>query len=199
MSHGDKITKKTKEMQSTATSFGSLNAFEVLSKRLYGLQFHPEVAHTLLGLQILQNFVFKVCQCHGYWSPGAIISEQISLIQSRVGQSENVICGLSGGVDSTVAAVLTHQAIGERQICIFVDNGLLRGGEYEAILEVFKRRMSLNVKGVSASSLFFNSLDGVTDPELKRKKIGQAFIEVFDEEAKKRDGAKHITVICNGA
>lgn len=184
LSHGDHITKTPPGFRITAYTGGTLNAFEDLSRRIFGVQFHPEVAHTQFGHQIIQNFLFEVCRLKADWSPQAIISEQVSKIRAQVG-SGSVICGLSGGVDSAVAAALTHQAIGERQVCIFVDNGLLRDGEFESTLTLFKQRMSLNVVGVDASDNFLDALKHVTDPEEKRRIIGHRFIEIFEREAEK--------------
>ena len=185
MSHGDHMTTPPPGFRVTARTDAALNALEDLSKRIYGVQFHPEVAHTPLGVLILQNFLLRVCGCRADWSPRAVIEEQVSKIRHQLGDKGRVVCGLSGGVDSTVAAALVHQAIGERQVCIFVNNGLLREGEFEATLGLFEHNMSLNVRGVRAENLFLESLRGVTDPEAKRKNIGRAFIETFEEEARR--------------
>ena len=183
MSHGDHVTSMPPGFRITARTEDALNAIEDLSKRIFGIQFHPEVAHTPLGAQVLRNFLFNICECRGDWSPEAVIQEQTALIKHQVGESGRVVCGLSGGVDSTVAAALVHRAIGDRQICIFVDNGLLREGEFESTLALLKRTLKLNVVGVDAGSRFLEALKGVIDPEEKRKRIGRAFIEVFDKEA----------------
>jgi GMP synthase (glutamine-hydrolysing) len=185
MSHGDHMTTPPPGFRVTARTDAALNALEDLSKRIYGVQFHPEVAHTPLGAVILRNFLVRVCRCRADWSPSAVIEEQVSKIRQTVGDAGRVVCGLSGGVDSTVAAALVHQAIGERQTCIFINNGLLREGEYEATLALFKQSMNLNVLGVRAESLFLSALEGVTDPETKRKNIGRSFIEVFETEARR--------------
>jgi GMP synthase (glutamine-hydrolysing) len=185
MSHGDHMTTPPPGFRVTARTDAALNALEDLSRRIYGVQFHPEVAHTPLGALILQNFLLRVCGCRADWSPRAVIEEQVSKIGERLGDKGRVVCGLSGGVDSTVAAALVHQAVGERQVCIFINNGLLREGEFETTLSLFEQNMSLNVRGVRAEKLFLESLKGVTDPETKRKNIGRAFIEVFEEEAKR--------------
>jgi len=192
MSHGDHVTAMPASFRLTATTNGLLNGFEDLSKGLFGLQFHPEVAHTAFGAQILGNFLFNVCGFTGDWSPSAAIAEQIAAIRGQVGAAEKVVCGLSGGVDSTVAAVLVHEAIGEQQSCIFVDNGLLREGEYESTLTLFKQNLKLSVCGVRAENLFLEALSEVTDPELKRKIIGRKFIEVFDEEAARLGNVKYL-------
>jgi GMP synthase (glutamine-hydrolysing) len=147
------------------------------------VQFHPEVAHTPLGAQLLRNFLFSICKCRGDWSPKAVIQEQTSRIREAVGDTGSVVSGLSGGVDSTVASALVHQAIGERQTCLFVDNGLLREGEFESTLALLQQRMKLNVEGIRAGQLFLAALKGVIDPEEKRKRIGKVFIDVFEKEA----------------
>ena len=191
MSHGDHVTRMPEGFRETARTAGVLNAFESLSKRIYGVQFHPEVAHTPFGVQILQNFLFNVCGARPDWSPLAIIGEQVEKIREAVG-GERVVCGLSGGVDSTVAAALVHQAVGEQQTCIFVDSGLLREGEFEATCALFRQSMKLNVVGVPAAKDFLGALAGVTDPEEKRRAIGRVFIEVFEREADKLGGANFL-------
>jgi GMP synthase (glutamine-hydrolysing) len=152
---------------------------------IYGVQFHPEVAHTPLGAQVIRNFLFSICKCRGDWSPKAVIEEQINRIREEVGATGQVVCGLSGGVDSTVAAALVHQAIGERQTCIFVDNGLLRDGEFELTLALLQQQMRLNITGVRVGELFLNALKNVIEPEEKRKTIGKVFIDVFEHEARR--------------
>jgi len=183
MSHGDHVTGVPNGFRVTAKTDDALNAIEDLSRRIFGVQFHPEVAHTPLGAQVLRNFLFSVCGCRGDWSPDAVIEEQTGLIRDQVGGSGRVVCGLSGGVDSTVAAALVHRAVGVRQICLFVDNGLLREGEFETTLALLQQTLNLNVLGVRAGSRFLEALKGVTDPEQKRKQIGKLFIDVFEEEA----------------
>ena len=185
MSHGDKVLTAPEGFRVTAITDDALNAFESLSKRIYGLQFHPEVAHTPLGGQILKNFLLNICGCRGDWTPRAVIAEQIARISEQLGEDGMAVCGLSGGVDSTVAAVLVHRAIGERQTCLFVNNGLLREGEFEATLALFKQNLNLNVIGLDEESRFLNALEGVVDPETKRRNIGRIFIEVFEEQAAK--------------
>lgn len=191
MSHGDHLTEIPGDFRVTARTDGALNALEDLSGRIYGVQFHPEVAHTTHGKLILQNFLFGVCKLAGDWSPRAIISEQIKKIKDTA-EGGRVICGLSGGVDSTVAAALVHEAIGDRQTCIFVNNGLLREGEFETTCELFRRKMSLNVVGVDATEEFLSALKGVVDPEEKRRRIGKVFIEVFEKEAQKIGDVKYL-------
>ncbi len=182
LSHGDYVTQMPPGFRATAVTSGALNAFESLSKCIYGVQFHPEVAHTPLGSQVLRNFVQAICKAQPNWSPTAIIEEQIQKIRATVGQGR-VVCGLSGGVDSTVAAALVHQAIGERQVCIFVDTGLLREDEFESTCKLFEQQMKLNVRGVRAAERFLTALEGIIDPEEKRRIIGRIFIEIFEEEA----------------
>jgi GMP synthase (glutamine-hydrolysing) len=191
MSHGDHIIAVPEGVHVTAKTADALNAFEGLSGRIYGVQFHPEVAHTPFGKEILQNFIFKVCGAKADWSPRSIIGEQVSKIRSQVG-AENVICGLSGGVDSTVAAALVHEAIGDQQICVFVDTGLLKEGEFETTCALFRQKMSLNVIGVKAVDEFLGALKGVADPEEKRRIIGRVFIEIFEREANRLGGVKYL-------
>jgi GMP synthase (glutamine-hydrolysing) len=159
-------------------------------KRIYAVQFHPEVAHTPLGKEILRNFLFGICGCRGDWTAKRFIAEEIEKIRRTVGEHDRVVCGLSGGVDSTVAAVLVHEAVGERQTCIFVNNGLLRAGEFETTLALYKEKLHLNVIGIDASADFYAVLRGVSDPEQKRKAIGAKFIDIFDAEASKIGGVK---------
>jgi GMP synthase (glutamine-hydrolysing) len=185
LSHGDQVRVAPTGFRVTANTEGVLNAIEDLSRCLFGVQFHPEVIHTPMGGEILRNFVFRVCGCRGDWSPKAIIAEQVARIKETLRSNERAVCGLSGGVDSTVAAALVHKAIDERQVCIFVDTGLLREGEFELTCSIFKQYMNLNVHGVRCGERFLSALSGVVDPEKKRKIIGKVFIEVFEEEARK--------------
>lgn len=148
---------------------------------VYGIQFHPEVTHSTDGSQLLKNFIIDICGCQQDWTPAGFIQDTVARIKTQAGDSK-VVMALSGGVDSTVAATLIHRAVGSNLYCIFVDNGLLRKGEFEQVLEGYKH-LGLNVKGVDASQRFYNELDGVTDPEQKRKIIGRLFIEVFHDEA----------------
>ncbi|HEY2866539.1 MAG TPA: glutamine-hydrolyzing GMP synthase, partial [Pyrinomonadaceae bacterium] len=149
------------------------------------VQFHPEVSHTPQGREILRNFLFNICGCRGDWTPAQFIKEEIEKIRALVGPSERVVCGLSGGVDSTVAAMLVYEAIGDRQTCIFVNNGLLRYREFEDTLAAYNKNLHLNVIGIDASEQFYSALKGISDPEQKRKAIGGRFIGVFDAEANK--------------
>jgi len=183
MSHGDKVTTPPAGFRVTAQTDHALNAFEDRDRQMFGLQFHPEVAHTPLGAQIIRNFLFNICGCAGDWSPAAAIAEQTDRIRQQIGPNGRAICGLSGGVDSSVAAALVHRAIGERQTCIFVNNGLLREGEFESTLSLLQQSMHLNVVGVDSSERFLEGLRGIADPEVKRKTIGGLFIDAFDEEA----------------
>ena len=183
MSHGDHVTVPPPGFNVTARSDDALNAFESLSKRIFGLQFHPEVAHTPLGGQVLRNFLVRICGCRGDWSPLAVIEEQVEKIRLQVGEQGGVICGISGGVDSAVAAALVNRAIGDRQVCVFINNGLLREGEFEVTTALLKQNMNLNLHAIRAEDRFISALTGITDPEQKRKIIGRVFIEVFDEQA----------------
>src|ERR1051325_9356246 len=169
----------------TALTDDALNAIEDTSRGIFGVQFHPEVAHTPLGSSLLRNFLFEICHCRGDWSPQAVIQEQIESIRAMVGDTGAVVSGLSGGVDSPVAAALVHRAIGERQTCIFVDNGLLRQGEFASTLALLQQRMKLRIEGVQGADAFLAALDGVTDPEEKRKRIGKIFIDVFESQARR--------------
>lgn len=190
MSHGDHMTQLPDGFSPVATSEDVPTAIENPEGGIYCVQFHPEVSHTPLGKEIIRNFIFEICKCKGDWTPAQFIKEEIEKIRNIVGPADNVVCGLSGGVDSTVAAALVHEAIGDRQTCIFVNNGLLRYREFEDTLEVYKNNLHLNVRGVDASEDFYSVLANVVDPELKRKAIGAKFIDVFDAEAKKVDGTK---------
>jgi GMP synthase (glutamine-hydrolysing) len=185
MSHGDHVTRLPYGFSTTATTGDVVTAIENPERGIYCVQFHPEVSHTPLGKEILRNFIFQICKCKGDWTPAQFIKEEIEKIREIVGPDDKVVCGLSGGVDSTVAAVLVHEAIDDRQHCIFVNNGLLRYREFEDTLEVYKNNLHLNVTGVDASAEFYSVLDGVIDPEKKRKAIGGKFIDVFDAEAKR--------------
>jgi GMP synthase (glutamine-hydrolysing) len=192
LSHGDRVTKLPSGFHMTAETDEGVNAFENPNSEIYGVQFHPEVAHTPLGSQILRNFLFEICKCRGDWSPAAAIDEQVARIRETVGANDRVICGISGGVDSSVAAALVHRAIGDRQTCLFINNGLLREGEFETALSLLKQSVHLNIVGVDASATFLKALSGVVDPERKRKIIGATFIDVFDEEANKIGDVKFL-------
>ena len=183
MSHGDTILKLPKEFQIiTSTNSVKVAGFQISGEPTYGIQFHPEVYHSEEGTQLLRNFVADICGCTQSWTPDSFIDTTISNLKKQLG-NDKVVLGLSGGVDSSVAAVLLHHAIGKNLYCIFVDNGLLRKNEFESVLDSYKH-MGLNVKGVDASTLFLDALKGITEPEKKRKAIGKTFIDVFDKEAK---------------
>ncbi len=185
MSHGDHVDTPPTGFTVTASSPNApVAAFEHQGRLLYGVQFHPEVAHTPRGGEILNNFLFEICKCVPDWTPGHFIEGEIARIREVVGDQQRVICGLSGGVDSSVAAALVHQAVGKRLTCIFVDHGLLRLHEREQVDQTFRRHLGIDLRVVDARSFFFERLAGITDPEQKRKKIGHAFIEVFETEAR---------------
>jgi GMP synthase (glutamine-hydrolysing) len=184
MSHGDTIVKIPQGYQITgSTSDVQAGAFRVTGEKTWGIQFHPEVYHTTDGKQILANFVSDICKCSGTWTPDLFVDSTISELKNRLG-NDRVLLGLSGGVDSTVAALLLHKAVGNNLTSIFVDNGLLRKNEYEKVLDSYLG-LGLNVKGVRAGNRFLSQLEGISDPETKRKIIGRVFVEVFDEEAHK--------------
>lgn len=188
MSHGDRVASIPPGFTATASSANSpLAAMEDTSRNFYGVQFHPEVTHTLQGAEILRRFVRDICQCPGDWTAGNIVSDAIDTVRLQVGDGK-ILLGLSGGVDSSVVAALLHEAIGDQLVCVFVDHGLLRYEEGNQVMQTFAEHMKLNVIRVDAADRFFDALKGVSDPEEKRKIIGAQFIEVFDEEAKKLDG-----------
>jgi GMP synthase (glutamine-hydrolysing) len=186
MSHGDRIAALPPGFQTIGVSGNT--PFCVVgdaARRIYGVQFHPEVVHTPRGSDLLAAFLFDVAGLSPTWTAGAFTEEAIASVRARVAPDEHVICGLSGGVDSSVAAVLCNQALGDRLTCIFVDNGLLRQGEAEQVVATFRENFHLHLVAVDARDRFLTALRGVSDPEQKRKIIGRVFIEVFDEEAKK--------------
>ena len=184
MSHGDSIGGLPAGFKTTASTANTKNAaIENGAKRFFGLQFHPEVVHTPAGKKIIENFLFPICNCKKTWTMKSFISDQTIEIQSLVGEKQ-VILGLSGGVDSSVAALLLHQAIGDRLTCIFVDNGLLRQGEATRVRELFKKHFKMNVRFINAKKQFLDALKSVSDPEKKRKIIGHVFIKVFEKEAR---------------
>ena len=189
MSHSDTISSPPANADIIAsTDTVKVAAFKLHNKPVYGIQFHPEVTHTVAGKMILKNFVVDICQCSQSWTPDSFAEVSIQELKNKLGD-DKVIMGLSGGVDSSVAATLIHHAIGKNLFCIFVDNGLLRKHEFEEVLESYKG-LGLNVKGVDAKEQFYAALKGLTDPEEKRKAIGKTFIEVFDVESHKIEGAK---------
>ncbi len=192
MSHGDRILKIPPSFRVMAHSSNSpAAAFGNPEKRIYGVQFHPEVAHTPCGKDILENFVFRICKCKPTWTMKSFVESTIRSVAEQVGDDQ-VICALSGGVDSSVVAVLLHKAIGQRLHCIFVNNGLLRKGEAETVQRVFRDHFEINLIYIDASREFLSRLSGITDPEQKRKIIGNLFIEVFEREAGKIKDARYL-------
>jgi len=192
MSHGDQIGRLPEGFAVTASTENTeVAAAEDAKRRFYGLQFHPEVVHTAEGKKILENFLFGICGCEKSWTMKAFIREAVEEIRETVGDKK-VVFGLSGGVDSSVAAVLLHRAIGRQLICVFVDNGLLRLGEAQKVRALFARNLKMNIRFAPAGKAFVGRLKGVTDPERKRKIIGKTFIEVFEKEAKKIKGAEFL-------
>ncbi|MCC5915034.1 MAG: glutamine-hydrolyzing GMP synthase [Balneolaceae bacterium] len=192
MSHGDHIKNLPEPYKVIAhTENAPVAAVKHASKPIFGVQFHPEVAHTDMGSEILKNFVINIAGCKGTWTAASFIETELDEIRRKVGD-DRVICGLSGGVDSTVVATLLHKAIGDQLLCIFVDNGLLRKNEFKNVLKTYKEHLNLPVKGVDASELFLKNLDGVSDPEKKRKIIGNTFIDVFDEAISGENDFKYL-------
>jgi GMP synthase (glutamine-hydrolysing) len=189
MSHGDTISRLGPEFEIIAsTSSVEVAAYHIKDEPTYGIQFHPEVTHSIDGKTLLRNFVVHICNCSQDWTPDIFVESTVSALKEKLG-NDQVVMGLSGGVDSSVAATLIHHAIGPRLHCIFVDNGLLRKNEFEDVLDSYKH-MGLNITGVDAKERFYKALEGLTDPEDKRKAIGRTFIEVFDDEAHKIPGVK---------
>lgn len=192
MSHGDRIEYCPSDFKPIAhTANSPIAAMANRKKKFYALQFHPEVAHTLMGSEILKNFLFKICSCKPTWTMKSFIETATREIKEMVG-NKKVVCGISGGVDSTVTAVMVHRAVGEQLTCIFVDNGVLRAGEAKKVEDTLRSHFHMNIICVDASERFLKKLNGVTDPEKKRKIIGNEFIRVFEEEAKKIKGVKFL-------
>ncbi len=192
MSHGDHVTQAPPDFKVDAGSENSpVCAISNSSAKIYGVQFHPEVVHTAEGKKILDNFLFKICGCKGDWTPSNFISGSIEEIRNKIGNNKT-ICALSGGVDSSVAALLVHKAIGDNLICVHVDNGLMRKNESMEILELFRKNYKLNLEYVDASERFLHNLKGVVDPEEKRKIIGRTFIEIFEAEAHKIGNVEYL-------
>ncbi len=185
MSHGDSLTALPEGFEVVAhTDNAPICVIASPERRIFGVQFHPEVHHTPHGIDLLRNFVFNICKATGGWNAAAFIEEAKREIREKVGEGK-VICALSGGVDSSVLAVLLHEAIGDQVLCIHIDNGLMRAGESQEVVRIFREQYNIPLDFVDASNLFLERLSGVTDPEKKRKIIGATFIEVFEEEAKK--------------
>lgn len=190
MSHGDKVTAIPESFKAIAkTDTCPFAAMADEEKHFYGVQFHPEVTHTRQGKRMLEHFVLDICQCEALWTSASIIDNAVANIKAQVGDDE-VILGLSGGVDSSVVAMLVQRAIGDKLTCVFVDNGLLRLNEAEQVMEMFGNHFGLNIVHVNAEQRFLDALAGESEPEAKRKIIGKVFVDVFDEEAKKLKNAK---------
>src|SRR5512143_1691486 len=192
MSHGDRVTRLPPGFRAVGISTGApFAAIADDSRRLYGVQFHPEVVHTPKGTQLLANFVRKIAGCPGDWTMAHFRESEVARICEQVGDA-NVVCGLSGGVDSAVAALLIHEAIGDQLTCIFVDHGLLRQGEAAEVVDLFRGHYNIPLVAVDASGKFLEALQGVTDPEVKRKTIGKLFVDVFEEEADRLGGVEYL-------
>jgi GMP synthase (glutamine-hydrolysing) len=191
MSHGDRLTALPKGFRRIGSSeHAEYAAIADPERRFYGIQFHPEVAHTPRGIELIRAFLFDVAGLSPTFTPGSFVDEAVAAIEAKVAPNERVICGLSGGVDSSVAAVLCQRALGERLVCIFVDNGLLREGEFESVIHTMRTNFHLNLVPVDAREQFLRALSGISDPEKKRKTIGRVFIEVFEEHAARVENAK---------
>ena len=189
MSHGDTITDLPKEFNVLAsTNEVKIAAYDIDEEKTYGLQFHPEVYHSKDGQKLISNFLINICECKQDWTPDSFVDSTIKKLKLEIG-NDKVVLGLSGGVDSTVSAVLLDKAIGKNLFCVFVDNGLLRKDEFEQVLDQYKD-MGLNVRGIDAKQDFYNVLSGISDPEKKRKAIGSKFIDVFDQQANLIDNVK---------
>ncbi len=192
MSHADMVEKLPKGfIPLSHTQSIPFASFVHRERKIYGVQFHPEVVHTQLGIQIISNFLFRICSCFATWQLKDFVQEKIAQIRKRV-KDKKIICGLSGGVDSSTLAVLIHKAVGRKLKCIFVDNGLLRKNEAKMVKKVFQQNFKIDLHVVDASSRFLKALKGISDPEQKRKIIGHLFIEVFEEEAKKFKGVEFL-------
>jgi GMP synthase (glutamine-hydrolysing) len=198
-SHGDRIEQPPPHFRVTASSPNApVAAFQHDSRPIFGVLFHPEVAHTPRGGEILHNFLFDICGCTPDWTPGHFIEHEIERIQKVVGGKSRAICGLSGGVDSAVAAALVHRAIGDRLTCIFVDHGLLRLNEREQVERAFKAHLGMDLRVVDAEARFLDTLAGVDDPEEKRRRIGHTFIDVFEDAVRHVEGAGEVQFLVQG-
>ena len=182
MSHGDQVLEMPPGFRSLAHTDNSPIAVMGNDEGVLGLQFHPEVVHTPEGARIIENFLYRICRCRGAWTPSNFVEESVGRIREQVGDGK-VVCALSGGVDSAVAATLVHRAVGDQLTCVFVDNGLLRRNESQRVMDTFQRNLRMNIVRVDATEVFLTRLAGVTDPEEKRVSIGEEFIRVFEEEA----------------
>jgi GMP synthase (glutamine-hydrolysing) len=182
MSHGDQVTQLPPGFHAVAHSGNSAYAVIADNRDRYGIQFHPEVVHTPQGTEVLRNFLFNICRARGGWTPAAVLERAVDDVRRQVGEGR-AICALSGGVDSAVAAAITHAAIGDRLICVFVDNGVMRRGEPEQVQDSFRRNLGIRLHFVDARERFLAQLEGVTDPETKRKRIGETFVRVFEDAA----------------
>lgn len=192
MSHGDRVQEVPQGfIVSGITSYATTAVIENRDKNLFGVQFHPEVIHTKQGKKILSNFIYSIAQMKPDWSMGSFVQTKVKEIRKQVGKDQ-VICGLSGGVDSLVTSLIVHKAVGRKLHCLFVDNGLLRQGQYDELMKNFRKKFSLNVVGIDASDFFIERLRRITSPERKRKIIGEAFIQIFEKEANKIGGVKHL-------
>ncbi len=186
MSHGDRVTELSQDFVPLArTDNCPYAAVRHVSKPFFGVQFHPEVTHTPCGNRIIRNFLYDVCGCEGDWQVGHFTHDIADGIKSQIGDTDRVICGLSGGVDSSVTAALLHEAIGDRLICIYVDNGLMRKGETDLVEDTFRKHFKIDLRVVDAADRFLDKLEGITDPQKKRIAIGHEFIDVFKDEAKR--------------
>ncbi|HET6531991.1 MAG TPA: glutamine-hydrolyzing GMP synthase [Actinoplanes sp.] len=198
MSHGDSVTVAPEGFMVTASSSGApVAAFENLTAKRAGVQFHPEVAHTEQGQRMLERFLYDIAGIEPTWTPTNIIDDQVAAIRAKVGDKQ-VICGLSGGVDSAVAAALVHKAVGDQLTCVFVDHGLLRAGEAEQVEKDYVAATGIRLKVVDAADRFLGALDGVQDPEQKRKIIGREFIRVFEQAAREVDAERHVEFLVQG-
>jgi GMP synthase (glutamine-hydrolysing) len=191
MSHGDAVIQPPAGFRVTARTATHIAAMSDPRRKLFGVQFHPEVIHTPRGMEIFRNFLYGQCGCRGLWTPASIIDDSVQAVQRQVGK-ERVLCGLSGGVDSSVVAALAHRAVGDQLVCVFVDHGLLRAGEAEQVVDTFTKHFPVNLVHVQAQERFLRKLAGVTDPEQKRVIIGREFVAIFEEEARKLGDVKFL-------